>query len=84
MPGAQGELLAGETPFTVALPLRTIRRSNVRQGPGTEHEIAFTLEVGVSLTGHSYVGQWVRISAADGRTGWIFQTLVEARGGVDF
>ena len=79
--GPEGALLSGETRFTVALPLQTVRRSNVRQGPGTEHGIAFTLETGVDLTGHSHVGQWLRVSTDDGRTGWIFQSLVEARGG---
>jgi len=75
----QDSLLPGETLFTESLQLRTVRRSNVRGGPGTEFAVVFTLEAGVQLVGHSYVGQWVRINTEDGRSGWIFQSLVESR-----
>jgi hypothetical protein len=78
--GTQGSLRPGETLFTVSLPLRTVRRSNVREGPGTEFPVTFTLEPGATLVGHSYVGQWLRVSTPDGQTGWVFQNLVESRG----
>jgi hypothetical protein len=75
----QESLLPGETLFTESLQLRTVRRSNVRGGPGTEFAVVFTLDAGAALVGHSYVGQWVRISTEDGQGGWIFQSLVESR-----
>ncbi len=77
----QESLLPGETLFTESLQLRTIRRSNLRGGPGTEFSVVATLEAGTAVVGHSYLGQWVRISTEDGRSGWIFQNLVESRGG---
>lgn len=79
--GPQGSMLPGETLFAVSLQLQTVRRANVRQGPGTEHGIAFTLEGGTALVAHSYTGQWLRVSTEDGRTGWIYQGLVEGRRG---
>jgi hypothetical protein len=79
--GAQGSMLPGESLFTVPLQLQTVRRSNVREGPGTEYGIAFTLESGAPLVANSYVGPWLRVNTPDGQTGWIFQSLVESGGG---
>jgi SH3-like domain-containing protein len=60
------------------LPLRVVRSSNVREGPGTSFKILFVLEAGAEVMGHAYEAQWVRISLADGRGGWIYSTLVES------
>jgi Bacterial SH3 domain len=65
--------------FATPVTLRTVKRSNVRNGPGLNHKVLFTLEPEVALTGQAYTDQWVRVSLGDGRSGWIFHTLVKSR-----
>ena len=72
---------AGEVPFALALPLQVLRASNVREGSGTAFKVLFMLEEGTRLSGHADDGQWVRVSLADGRSGWIYSTLVGSRPG---
>jgi uncharacterized coiled-coil protein SlyX len=69
----------GETPFAAPVRLRSTGRGNVREGPGTSYSVAFSLEGGTSLTGYSYVDEWIRISDDNGRSGWIFRSLVTRR-----
>ena len=66
----------GETPFAVPLKLVTTTRGNVRGGPGTNFPIVFAADSGTTLTGYSYLEEWIRISDDGGRGGWIFRTLV--------
>lgn len=68
-----------EVLFALPLPLQVLRTSNVRSGPGTSFEVLFTLDEGTLLSGHAYENQWVRVSLADGRDGWIYSTLVGSR-----
>jgi TolA-binding protein len=77
--GSNGGTRHGETPFAVPLRLKSTGRGNVREGPGTRYDIAFSLESGTSLTGHAYVDDWIRVSDESGRTGWIFRSLVSRR-----
>jgi uncharacterized protein YgiM (DUF1202 family) len=69
----------GETAFGLPIPLKTVSGGNVREGPGLGARIAFSVQPGDSLTGYSYVDEWVRISDAEGRGGWIFRNLIERR-----
>jgi hypothetical protein len=68
-----------EVPFTLSLPLRVVRSSNVRRGPGATFEVLFVLEAGEEVMGHASERQWVRITTADGRSGWIYSSLVDSR-----
>ncbi len=68
-----------EVPFYFSLPLEVTRSSNVRQGPGTSFGVSFVMEAGTQVMGHAYERQWVRISSEDGRSGWIYSTLVTSR-----
>jgi uncharacterized protein YgiM (DUF1202 family) len=72
---------AGEVLFALPLPLRVLRTSNVREGPGLGFKVLFTLDEGTLLVGHSYKDQWVRVKDEDGRGGWIFHTLVDRTNG---
>jgi hypothetical protein len=72
-------LRPGETQFLVPLRLRSTARANVRDGPGTNYRILFTLDADQPMTGSSYVEGWVRISDEQGRSGWIARSLVESR-----
>lgn len=72
----RGTVRAGETLFALPLRLETQGRSNVREGPGTNFKILFTLEQGINITAHAFADQWVRISDEGGRSGWVFYNLV--------
>lgn len=69
----------GEVPFALPLPLQTTGRANVREGPGANFKVLFTLETGVPIVAYSYVDQWVRIKDGSDRPGWIHQTLIDRR-----
>ncbi len=70
---------AGEISFAVPLQLEAVRNSNVRDGPGTGFEVAFTVDERTPLVGLAYEGQWVRVRDDRGRGGWIFHSLVRSR-----
>jgi uncharacterized coiled-coil protein SlyX len=69
----------GEVTFAIPVPLRVVSRGNVREGPGTGFSVAFTLDAGALVLGHSYANEWVRIVDDDGRAGWITRSLVSGR-----
>src|SRR5437870_6347759 len=69
----------GEVPFALPLQLQTTGRANVREGPGANFKVLFTLETGVPIVAYSYVAQWVRIRDDSDRPGWIHQTLLDRR-----
>lgn len=70
----------GETAFAVPVPLAVGSRANVREGPGTNFRVLFTVDRGTALTGLSHLEDWVRITDATGRSGWVFYNLVTRRG----
>jgi len=70
------KLRSGETAFAIPLHLKVSSRANVREGPGTTFGISFSAEAGTILTGMSYLDEWIRVGADDGRTGWIHRTLI--------
>jgi len=69
----------GEVPFALPLRLQTTGRSNVREGPGANFKVLFTLETGVPIVAYSSVEQWVRIKDGNDRPGWIHQSLIDRR-----
>jgi uncharacterized coiled-coil protein SlyX len=69
----------GEIPFGLPIPLKATSGGNVRQGPALTARVAYSVQSGDSLTGYSYVDEWIRISDGDGRGGWIFRNLVERK-----
>jgi Bacterial SH3 domain len=64
----------GETAFALPIDLRAGSGGKVRQAPGTEAAVAFSVQPGQSLTGYSYVNDWIRVSDDDGRGGWILRS----------
>jgi len=75
----RGALRPGEVTFALPLKLQTSGRANLREGPGSGFSVVATLQPAVLLTGQSYVEEWVRVTAEDGRRGWIHQGLVSRR-----
>ena len=69
----------GETPFNLPISFRAVSVGNVREGPGLNAKVSFAVQPGDSLTGYSYVDEWIRISDAGGRGGWIFRSLIQRR-----
>ena len=73
-------LRSGEVAFATPVPLLVISRCNVREGPGTGNRVLFSLDPGAAVTGLSYVEGWVRVTVADGRSGWLSRALVGGGG----
>jgi SH3 domain-containing protein len=71
-----GSARPGETPFALPIRLKVESRGNVREGPGTNYDVAFEVQRGAILTGYSYADEWVRVSDDAGRSGWIFRPLI--------
>ncbi len=69
----------GETPFAVPVPLQAVARGNLREGPGTGYAVLATVEPGTALVAYAATDQWVRVAGENGRSGWMFLTLVGRR-----
>jgi len=65
--------------FQVPIPLRAIVNSKLREKPGLKAPILGVLKKESIMTAEAYRGEWLQIVTADGRSGWIFSTLVEAQ-----
>lgn len=65
--------------FQVPIPLRAIADSNLREKPGLNAPILGVLKKESAMTAEAYRGEWLQILTADGRAGWVFNTLVEAQ-----
>ncbi len=50
--------------------------SNVRRGPGTEHDVVMKVEAGVPFRVLKQDGQWLHVEHADADRGWIHRSLV--------
>jgi uncharacterized coiled-coil protein SlyX len=74
--GNRGASRPGETQFALPIRLKVVSRGNVREGPGTNFAVVFGVEGGNAMTGFSYTDDWVRVSDDQGRSGWIFRSLV--------
>jgi SH3-like domain-containing protein len=51
-------------------------KCNIRSGPGTRHDIVFTVEDAVPFKVIRRQGNWLNVEHADGDRGWIHQSLV--------
>ena len=69
----------GEAAFAQPLPLKVLKKSNLRSGPGLEHEIVAELDKGTMIVGLSHKGRWIQVEAPGEMTGWIYRPLVGAR-----
>ncbi len=53
-----------------------VRRCNVRTGPGTQYDVAFTVDKGIPFKVRQRKGRWIEVQHADGDGGWVFSSLV--------
>ena len=69
----------GEAPFAVPVRLKVTIPGSVRDRPGSSSPVVFPVAPGVSLTGLSYVDDWIRVIDDRRRTGWINRAMVARR-----
>jgi hypothetical protein len=74
--GGSATARTGERAFAVPVPLTTTSRSNLRAAPGSASELVVTVPAGTPLTAYAYAQDWLRVTAADGRSAWVHQGLV--------
>ena len=51
-------------------------KCNIRSGPGTNHNVLFTVEKGIPFKVLKRQGSWINIEHSDGDKGWIHKALV--------
>jgi hypothetical protein len=74
--GDRGSPRPGEVRFALPVPLRTLTSGRVHDSPGAGSKVLFTLAQGAAVTASSYVDAWLRITDDQGRSGWVYYTLV--------
>lgn len=72
-------MMTGEILFATPVPLRLVSPSKIREGPGLDSRVLFTLQEGSELVGYSYRGLWVRVGSEDSRVGWVYYSLIAGR-----
>lgn len=75
--GGKASTVSEEVLFVLPVPLKVLRKSNVREGPGKDFKVVFTLKKGAKVKGHSSKDKWVWVKSEDDRSGWIFHTLIK-------
>ncbi len=71
--------MSGEIAFSIPVPLRAVNGSRIRVGPGIQFKTLAALDEGVTMTGYSYKGEWVRVRTLDGQLGWVHYRQVDGR-----
>lgn len=66
-----------EVAFAFPIALKSLRNSNVRDGPGLAFEVLLTVPRETRMLGLAYTNQWVRVRVEDGRDGWMHYTLLD-------
>lgn len=75
----RGTSRPGETVFAVPLRMQALGRTNVREGPGTDQAVLYTVDRGAVLVAYAALGDWVRVADNTGRGGWIIRSRVGRR-----
>ena len=53
-----------------------VAQCNVRTGPGTKYDVAFSAGKGIPFKVLKKEGHWIQVQHADGDGGWIYDSLV--------
>lgn len=69
------EVLSSPTP-SIRLQVNAGISANIRSGPSTATGVVAIVPGGTILSQIGSQGDWHQVQLADGRTGWIFSTLV--------
>lgn len=65
--------------FPQPLPLKVLKRSNLRSSPDLSSNIVKVLGKETLIIGYAHKHNWIRVQTEDGGSGWIYQTLVGVR-----
>lgn len=76
-PGRAG--VPGEVLLQVTIPLRLMADGRLRREPLPKAAVVAVLKKDSLLVAHAYKGSWMRVEAADGRSGWVTQAELGAR-----
>ena len=64
----------------VPAPLRVrADRVRLRKGPSTDYAVIETLAQSTRVLGEAEAGDWVRVRAPSGHTGWVHGSLLDGR-----
>jgi len=66
-------------PFEQSIPMRVRIDSNLRRGPSTRSAVRDVLAEGTPLMARAQHGDWLHVETVDGRTGWVYRTLLAPR-----
>ncbi|HET6371104.1 MAG TPA: SH3 domain-containing protein, partial [Nitrospiria bacterium] len=72
-------IMKGEVTFAIPLRLQMVNNGNIRESPGLDSKVLFTLREGSTIVGYSYRGLWVRVRTEGGRGGWVYYSLIGGR-----
>jgi len=64
------------TDFLEPLQLQTVKKSNIRSRPSIYSSILETLAAGATISAHGFRGNWVKVTTASAKTGWIYYPLL--------
>lgn len=67
-----------ERPFALPVPLVTTSAANLRESPTGGAAVVARITSGAALTAYSYEQDWLKVSTADGQSGWVHQSVVRA------
>lgn len=62
----------------IPIPMRATANANLRHKPTLGGMVVGVLQKGSLITSEAYRGDWLLVQTADGRSGWVLNTLVEA------
>ena len=75
---ASGARSTAETPFDVTIRLRATIESNLRRQPGDGALSIGVLPEGTRLVATAHRNGWLKVETDDGRSGWMYQSVVGA------
>lgn len=75
MDGHQGWVHKSLLDSTATVVVR-VRLANIRNGPGTQHDVIFDAEKGTPFKVLQKKGRWIEVQHSDGDCGWVFDQLV--------
>ncbi len=64
-----------------AMIISTVKRANVRSGPGLNYTVKYIEEIGKRFTVRGRAGEWFKIRTKDSTDGWLHESVVKVIAG---
>jgi uncharacterized protein YgiM (DUF1202 family) len=78
---------ANATPGTTGVPIATVDSAglNMRSGPGRDYDALDAYERGtrMQVVARDEAGEWLKVTAPDGKTGWMSSRFLVVQGDLD-